>query len=74
MGGWTGEVLGMNDIPESAIPRRNRIDKFTAAEKAIWEAIAVVECAGAHPLLTDAVVLLSQAKDKVSDFVDHHEK
>lgn len=60
----------MNEIPDSVIPRRNRIDRFSPAEKAIYDAMQVVEAAGAHPLLTDAVVLLVQARDKVADFVD----
>ena len=29
-----------------------------------------VEAAGCHPLLTDAVILLGQAKNKVADFID----
>jgi hypothetical protein len=29
-----------------------------------------VEIVGAHPLLTDAVVLLGQAREKVADYVD----
>jgi hypothetical protein len=40
------------------------------AELAIREAIARVEEMGVHTLLTDAVILLSQAKDKVGSFVD----
>lgn len=32
----------------------------------------LVEEAGCHVLLTDAVVLLSQAREKVADFVDGH--
>lgn len=52
------------------IPRRNRIDHFTPAEKAIWDAIQEVEKAGANTFLTEAVILLQQAKDRVSDFVD----
>lgn len=50
--------------------RRNRIDQRTSAETAISNAMSAVEEAGAHPLLTDAVVLLGQARDKVADFVD----
>ena len=50
--------------------RRNRIDLYTPAERAIYDAMGVVEQAGAHPLLTEAVILLGQAKDKVADFVD----
>ena len=55
----------MNDIS-----RRARIDLMTPAELAIREAMLKVEEAGAHPFLTDAVVLLGQAKDKVADYVD----
>lgn len=52
------------------IPRRNYIDQMTSGELAIRDAIIAVEKVGAHPLLTDAVVLLGQAKDKVSDYID----
>jgi hypothetical protein len=52
------------------IPRRIRLDQLTPAEMAIAEAVAAVERAGAHPLLTDAVVLLGQARAKVADFID----
>lgn|GEM_PF-1348155 len=52
------------------IPRRIRIDKLTPAELAIRDAVLAVEAAGCDPRLTDAVVLLGQAKEKVADFVD----
>lgn len=52
------------------ILRRNRIDQYTPAETAIREAMIAVEDAGCHPLLTDAIILLEQARDKVADFVD----
>lgn len=52
------------------LPRRCYVDLYTPAESAIREAVQRVEEAGAHPLLTDAVVLLGQAQDKVADFVD----
>jgi hypothetical protein len=52
------------------IARRCRIDLYTPAEAAIRNAVNAVEEVGAHPLLTDAVVLLSQAKDRVADFVE----
>ena len=51
-------------------PRRNRADLWTPAEKAISDAVAVVEAAGAHTRLTDAVVLLGKARDAVADYVD----
>jgi len=52
------------------IARRCRIDLDTPAETAIRKAINAVESLPASPLLTDAVVLLGKAKDKVSDFVE----
>jgi len=51
-------------------PRRSRIDYMTSAELAIYAAMEAVEMAGAHVLLTDAVILLGQARDKVADFVE----
>lgn len=55
---------------ENTIPRRNRIDLMTPAELAIRNAMIAVETVGADVLLTDAVILLGQARDKVADFVD----
>lgn len=52
------------------IPRRIDINRMSLAELAIRNAIVVVEEAGADPLLTDAVVLLGEAKEKVADWVD----
>jgi len=51
-------------------PRRARIDLNTPTERAIRRAIDAVESLGAHTLLTDAVVLLGQARDKVADYVE----
>lgn len=62
----TEYVLVRNDY----IPRRNDINRYVPAEKAIMAAMGEVESMGADELLTDAVVLLSQAKDRVADFVD----
>jgi len=52
------------------IPRRIDICRNTLAELAIRAAVQAVEEAGCDPYLTDAIVLMSAAKDKVSDFVD----
>jgi hypothetical protein len=52
------------------IPRRNRTDRYTPAEHAIRAAILAVEEMGAHTLLTEAVVLLAEAQEKVADFVE----
>lgn len=56
--------------PMDNFQRRNRIDLFTPAEKAIFDAVGVVEAAGAHPHLTKAVCLLQEARAAVADFVD----
>jgi hypothetical protein len=55
---------------DTDIPRRNCADLWTEADKAIHDAMAAVERAGAHPLLTYAVVLLGEAREKVADFVE----
>jgi hypothetical protein len=52
------------------IPRRIRMDCWTPAERAIAAAMQAVEESGCHPLLTDAVELLAQARNKVADFVE----
>lgn len=52
------------------IPRRNRLDLNTPAEKAIYDAMQEVEKLPADVKLTEAVTLLAKAKDLVSDFVD----
>lgn len=51
-------------------PRRQKLEHFTPAEHAIRAAVESVESMAAHPLLTDAVVLLQQAREKVADFVE----
>jgi hypothetical protein len=51
-------------------PRRSNVLHFTPAEKAIREATQAVEEAGAHPLLTEAVMLLSDAQSKVADHAE----
>lgn len=57
-------------LNKHGLPRRNDINLHSQAEKAIRQAIFEVEAAGADPRLTDAVVLLGQAKEKVADFVE----
>lgn len=54
----------------NGFPRRNRVDLWTPAERAIYDAMQAVEQMPAHPLLTDAVILLGKARDRVADFVD----
>jgi hypothetical protein len=52
------------------IPRRIRMDQWTAAERAIYDAVQAVEALAADVRLTDAVVLLQAARDSVADYVD----
>lgn len=61
----------LDALYDKEIPRRNRLDLSTPAELAIRQAVNAVEAAGCHPLLTDAVNLLNQAREKVADYVDH---
>jgi len=51
-------------------PRRIRLDRLTPAEMAIHDAVQAVEHAGCDVRLTNAVVLLQQAREEVADFVD----
>lgn len=51
-------------------PRRNQMDLWCPAEKAIHDAMQAVEAMTADTRLTAAVVLLGQARDRVADFVD----
>lgn len=51
-------------------PRRIRLDQNIAAELKIYEAIQEVERLDADIRLTEAVMLLGQAKEKVADWVD----
>lgn len=52
------------------IPRRIRLDLNTPAEKAIYDAMQEVEKAGADERLTNVVIMLGEARDLLSDYVD----
>ena len=53
------------------LPRRRDIEQMEPAELAIRQALLAVEAMPAHPDLTEAVILLSQAQNHVADFIDH---
>lgn len=55
---------------ENDIPRRDRSDLNCDAETMIRSVIMAVERLGADPILTDAIVLLGQARNMVADFVE----
>lgn len=61
-------------ISDNGFPRRNRVDLYTPTERVIWQAMLAVEMAGAHPLLTEAINLLEQAKERVADYVELDQK
>lgn len=52
------------------IPRRNQMQQWCESERKIYEAMQAVEAMAADVRLTDAVVLLGAARDRVADFVD----
>jgi hypothetical protein len=52
------------------IPRRIQLEKFTPAEKAIYDAVQAVESLPPDIRLTRAVNLLQEARDRVADYVD----
>lgn len=63
--------LKENDMTDDwTPPRRIRIDLQTPAEGAIRAAMDAVEALPPDVRLTDAVVLLGKALDRVADFVD----
>ena len=69
---------GLGLVPTSPFQPRDplrRCDtlRHTDAEQAICAAIDAVESVGADPWLTDAVVLLGSARNKVADYVDRED-
>jgi hypothetical protein len=53
-----------------SIPRRSKLTELTPAERAIYDAVQVVEAMPADVRLTDAVVLLQAARASVADYID----
>lgn len=58
----------------TAIPRRDRADLWTPAERAIFDTAQIVEQMGADELLTKALNLLHEARAAVADYVDAQPK
>ncbi len=55
---------------DTNFPRRSRLDLLTPEELAIFNITQQVESLGAHPLLTDVVNLLHEARGKLADWVE----
>lgn len=66
---WNGEGPRPHFRPDG-IPTRIDLHWMTAAERAIRDVMLLVENAGASPALTDAVMLLAKARDRVADHVE----
>lgn len=60
-------------LRDDGIPTRADMRYWTLAEDAIALAMRAVEAAGASLALTDAVNLLSNARDRVADHVEGNE-
>jgi len=60
----------MKNNTEIPTPRRARLDLNTVAELSIYNAIIEVEKIGADVALTDIVILLNQAKEKLADYIE----
>ena len=56
------------------IPRRYDLGRMTPTELAIRDSMLVIESMGAHQLLTEAVVCLTQARERVADYIDEGHK
>ena len=67
---WKAEGGSRPAKRPDGIPTRCDLQWQTPAEKAIGEAMLAVENAGASVALTDAVTLLSTARDRVADHVE----
>jgi hypothetical protein len=57
-------------VPEQRFTRRASMWLWVPAERMIYDAVQEVERMGADVALTDAVILLGKARDRVADFVD----
>lgn len=56
----------------NGIPRRADLSLNTSSELAIYNAMQEVEKVGADIKLTQSIILLQQAKDLVSDYIDNN--
>jgi hypothetical protein len=59
-------------MSDNGFPRRIRRDLWLPAERVIQEAVDLVEQLGADVALTDAVILLGKARERVADYIDEH--
>lgn len=63
-------MMAWADRKDGLPPRRSRIDRFVPAEKAIYDAVGVIETMPPDVRLTRAQIKLQEARALVADFVD----
>lgn len=62
--------MARSHLRDDGFPTRSDMQHWTPAEHAIWRAMQAVEAAGASPALTDAIILLGRARDRVADHAE----
>lgn len=67
---WKAEGGDRPATRPDGVPTRIDVNWMTRAENAILQAQAAVEQAGASVASTDAVILLSKARERVADHVE----
>jgi hypothetical protein len=60
----------MENNNNTQTPRRIRLDLNTPAELAVRNAVNEVEKLPADTRLTEAILLLDQAREKIADYID----
>lgn len=56
------------------LPRRQRIDLLEPVEHDLWAVTQRIEELGADTRLTNAVILLSEARNLVADYIEEKEQ
>lgn len=69
---WAGLVKPtyIMELTKHGHPRRNDVTEFTEVEKAIHKAINLIEEAGAHELLTNSQIKLTEAANLYADWFE----
>lgn len=64
----------LNKLRPDGFPRRSDLTLLTPVERKLFDFISDdIEALPAHPLQTEVVILLQQARDKLADFFERDE-
>lgn len=66
----TTEIMKDNLKRSDEIPRRSCLHRMIRQEIMLYDMVQEVEKLGADPLLTEVVMILGQARDKLADYVE----